>query len=104
MPILEVASLDSYIEEIEDNTAMLWGIDQPLENEKKERLIGLLIVASCNRNNSVIRYVENIGIAETKNEKAMKESMEKRAERIKEIQKTLADKGKAYATGLWSYE
>ena len=104
MPKLEVADLDNFIAEIEDNTAMLWGVDQPLENEKKEKLIGLLLVVSCNRNNSIIRYVENIGIAEVKNKDEMKQAMDKRAERVKEIQKTLADKGKGYATGLWTNE
>jgi len=104
MPTLIVASLDDFIEEIEDNTAMLWGEDQLLEDQKGKRMTGFLLVLSCNRNNSIIRYVENIGIAEIGNEKAREEAIEKRAERVKEIQKKLAEKGKAYATGLWSNE
>ena len=104
MPSLEVASIDNFIEAMGEDTAMFWGIDQPLQDDKKEPMIGLLLVVSCNHNGSVIRYVENMGTAYTKKEKELTEAMNKRTERVKIIQKSFADKGKDYGTGLWANE
>ena len=105
MTSLEVGSVDDFIAEIGKGTAYFWGVDQPMQNEKKEPLLGLLIVmTTATQQGAIIRYVENLGLVSTKDQKVVEDALKQRTQRMKDIQKHLADKGIGYASGLWSNE